>query len=139
MIDDLYEFIYKTAVRVSKRARAETNKRDDDRNAPSAKKGRMSNKVFLLNAAKSCVVCKNGPHPLFRCEKFKQLNIPKRIEIVKAAKLCYNCLRSHKGKVCNYTNCTKCQRRHNTLLHLDGHPVAQPVTSDTTKKEEKSA
>jgi len=139
MIDDLYEFIYKTAVRVSKRARADTNKRDDDRNAPSAKRGRMSNKIFLLNVAKSCVVCKNGSHPLFRCERFKQLNIPKRIEIVKAAKLCYNCLRSHKGKACNYTNCTKCQRRHNTLLHLDGHPVAQPVTSDTTKKEEKPA
>ncbi|XP_011629838.1 uncharacterized protein LOC105422235 [Pogonomyrmex barbatus] len=127
-IDDLYEFLYRTAVRVSKRSRIEDHKRDDNKYLPPAKRGRILNKVLLVNATNNCVACRNKKHPLFQCDKFKQLDVSKRVEVVKRAKLCYNCLRSHQGKFCNYSNCTICQRRHNTLLHFDKRPTISTVT-----------
>ncbi|XP_070171311.1 uncharacterized protein [Polyergus mexicanus] len=133
-IDDLYEFLYRTAVRVSKRVR-ETSKRDDDKFVPPFKKGRMSNKAFIVDVTNNCTACKNKQHPLFKCAKFKQLTVPKRIEFVRNAMLCYNCLRSHRGKACNYTNCTICQKRHNTLLHLHKN-TAVPATTNATETQE---
>jgi len=124
-IDDLYEFLYKTTVRISKRVRTEDFRKEDDKNSPVTKKGKIANKVFMINKTISCVACKSGQHPLFKCDKFKRLDIPKRIEVVKGAGLCYNCMRSHIGKACKYTNCTICQRKHNTLLHLDKKPIAE--------------
>lgn len=100
-IDDLYEFLYKTAARISKRSR-EASKRDDDRYSVAVKKQWVANKSFVVNLTNNCTACKNKQHPLFKCHAFKQLTIPKRIEFVRNAKLCYNCLRSHRGKTCNY-------------------------------------
>ncbi|XP_070169703.1 uncharacterized protein [Polyergus mexicanus] len=137
-IDDLYEFLYRTAVRVSKRVR-ETSKRDDDKFVPPFKKGRMSNKAFIVDVTNNCTACKNKQHPLFKCTKFKQLTVPKRIEFVRNAMLCYNCLRSHRGKACNYTNCTICQRRHNTLLHLDKNTAVSATTNATETQETQTA
>ncbi|KYN09503.1 hypothetical protein ALC57_18371 [Trachymyrmex cornetzi] len=122
-IDELYEFLCRTAVHVSKRVRSETV-RLDDKNPSSAKKPRITNKAFISNAVNSCIACKNKQHPLYKCEKFKQLDASKRIELVRNARLCYNCMRSHRGKPCNYANCTICQKRHNTLLHLDKYSSA---------------
>ncbi|EZA62854.1 hypothetical protein X777_01171 [Ooceraea biroi] len=130
-IDDLYEYLYRTAVRLFKRVRSGSMKRDEDNFSPSAKKGKTTNKTFLVNTTNNCPACKGKLHPLFKCNKFKQLMIPKRIELVKNAMLCYNCLRSHRGKACNYTNCTVCQKRHNTLLHLDKNATAYPAASST--------
>lgn len=132
-IDDLYEFLYKTAVRLSKRAPSSSGKRDDDKALPPAKKIRTSNRAFMVNATNNCPACKTKQHPLFKCGQFKQLTIPKRIEVVRNAMLCYNCLRSHRGKACTYTTCTICQKRHNTLIHLDKYAtVTTPTTTETT-------
>lgn len=136
-IDDLYEFLYKTAVRVSKRTRE--TKRDEDKFIPPFKRGRISNQAFVTDVTKDCTACKNKQHPLFKCIKFKQLTVPKRIEFVRNAMLCYNCLCSHRGKACNYTNCTICQKRHNTLLHLDKNAAASATTNATVTKEAQTA
>jgi hypothetical protein len=135
-IDDLYEFIYRSAVRVSKRARIDTNKRDDSRDSVPAKRARTTAKIFMTGAIKNCVACKTKIHPLFKCEKFRQLDVPRRIELIKNAKLCYNCLRSHRGKICNYSSCTVCQKRHNSLLHLDKRPAEIIKSSVTDSKTE---
>ncbi|XP_067208518.1 uncharacterized protein [Linepithema humile] len=137
-VDELYEYLYKTAVRVSKRSRTETFKREDNKESPLAKRRRTSNKTFIVNAANNCVVCKVNQHQLFKCDKFKKMSVPERIEVIKNAKLCFNCMRSHRGVPCVYTTCTICQRRHNTLLHLDRHPVTTTKTDATEKKTEKS-
>lgn len=129
-IDDLYEFLYRTAVRLSKRVHSDTGKRDENNTLLPAKRGRTSNKAFVVSAKNNCVACKNKQHPLFKCDKFKQLTIPKRIELVKNAMLCYNCLRSHRGKACNYTNCTICHKRHNTLIHLGKSTTSKADTTD---------
>lgn len=86
-IDDLYEFLYRTAVRLFKRIRSDTGKRDEDNPLPSAKRRRISNKTFMVGAKNNCIACKTKQHPLFKCDKFKQLTIPKRIELVKNALL----------------------------------------------------
>lgn len=134
-IDELYEFIYKTAVRVSKRAR-ETSKRDDDKSLLTVKKTRTSNKAFVVGVSTNCIACKTK-HPLFKCPAFKQLSIPKRIEFVRNTKLCYNCLRSHLGRACNYSNCTICLKRHNTLLHLETNKIASATINPKESKETK--
>ncbi|XP_071581408.1 LOW QUALITY PROTEIN: uncharacterized protein [Temnothorax nylanderi] len=95
-IDDLYEFLYRTAVRVSKRLSAVTTKLGEDKIHSSPKKRRIGNKAYVANVTNNCVACKDKQHPLFKCNTFKQLTIPKRIELVKDAMLCYNCLRSHR-------------------------------------------
>ncbi|KYN50072.1 hypothetical protein ALC62_00100 [Cyphomyrmex costatus] len=137
-IDELYEFLYRSAVRVSKRVRPEAS-RLDDKSSSSVKKPRTSNKAFAINTANSCIACKNKQHPLYKCDKFKQLDASKRIEIVRNARLCYNCLRSHRGKPCNYANCTICQKRHNTLLHLDKYPSVTTKIDAADSKTDKTS
>ncbi|XP_067214204.1 uncharacterized protein [Linepithema humile] len=143
-IDELYEFLYRTAVRVSKRARVETHKREDNKNMPPVKRTRLSNnKAFVVNVSNNCAACKTKQHPLFKCDKFKQLSVPKRIDLVKGAKLCYNCLQNHRGKICGYGNCNICQKRHNTLLHIDNyankHTNVSTKTDSTDSKIKKTA
>lgn len=72
-IDDLYEFLYRTAVRVSKRIR-EVVRRDDNKIAPpiKIKRARIANKTFVVSVTNKCAACKNKQHPLFNCDKFKQ-------------------------------------------------------------------
>jgi len=121
-VDQMYEFLYKTAVCASKRERSSLVELDKARKEPPTKRKRLSeNQTFISNTSHNCPVCKTKRHPLYLCDKFKQLPIPKRIESVRHAKLCYNCLRSHRDRPCKYSSCTICQKRHNTLLHLDKH------------------
>ncbi|GAB1869625.1 DUF1758 domain-containing protein [Camponotus japonicus] len=117
----LYEFLYKTAVCASKRERARSTEAEQSKSEHPAKKKQnySSNRAFVLNASRNCKVCNTKQHPLYMCDKFKQLPVNRRIETVKNAKLCYNCLRSHLGSPCKFSNCTICQRKHNTLLHLE--------------------
>lgn len=120
-LDTLYEFLYKTAVCASKRERSKIAESESNKSEPCTKKrrGHFSNRALLLNTSRNCKVCNIKQHPLYMCDKFKQSPIQKRIEIVRSAKLCYNCLRSHLGTPCKFSNCTICHKRHNTLLHMD--------------------
>jgi len=67
----------------------------------------------------SCSLCKEN-HYLYHCEKFIKLPVDERIKVVKKCHICINCLRSssHQAKACRSGPCRKCQKRHNTMLHL---------------------
>ncbi|XP_018360522.1 PREDICTED: uncharacterized protein LOC108759538 [Trachymyrmex cornetzi] len=106
--DQIYEFVYKAAVCASRREKAKASETEKDKGAPPAKKTRNnpSNRTFLIKTSGNCAVCKAKRHPLYLCDKFKQLSVRERIETVKKAKLCYNCLRSHRGTPCKFSNCT---------------------------------
>lgn len=67
----------------------------------------------------SCPQCKEN-HLIYHCEAFFRLPIDKRIQVVKRAHICTNCLRStdHQASACKSGSCRKCNKRHNTLLHL---------------------
>lgn len=140
--DQLFEFLYKTAVCASKRERSKSADSQRPIGEPLYKRrqNNPANKAFVLGASHNCVVCKTKRHPLYLCDKFKRLPVSKRIETVRNAKLCYNCLRSHRDKPCKFSNCTICQKRHNTLLHLEGYTIPSKSdvhanTSDATKSE----
>lgn len=122
-LDQIYEFLYKTAVCASKRERAKSTETEKSKFEPPAKRKRIfsNNQTFVLNAVRNCTVCKVKKHPLYMCEKFKQLPVHKRIEVVKDSKLCYNCLRSHRDTPCKFSACRICQKRHNTLIHQDNY------------------
>jgi hypothetical protein len=69
----------------------------------------------------SCKVCKEGSHPLFKCEDFRGRTTQQRFEIVKTNNLCFNCLTSGHGtsKCSSSGRCRVCQQQHHTLLHQD--------------------
>ncbi|XP_062714715.1 uncharacterized protein LOC134291230 [Aedes albopictus] len=82
---------------------------------------------------KSCPACNEHGHPAGECEKFKELNLDARWNMVKEHKLCRRCLISHlrwpcKGEVCGVNGC---QKLHHRLLHYD--------SSMDTKQTERSA
>jgi len=120
--NQLYEFLYKTAVSASRRERAKVTDGERNKFEPPTKKMRTGplNRAFVVKTSRNCIACKAKQHPLYLCDKFKQLPVSERIKRVKDAKLCYNCMRSHRGTPCKFSSCLICQKRHNTLLHLEG-------------------
>lgn len=136
----MYEFLYKTAVCASRCDRIRAIDSEVSRSEPplKRKRGIPTNRVFVVNAIDRCMACKTKKHPLYLCDEFKRMPVEKRIETVKLAKLCYNCLRSHRSRPCKFSSCTVCQKRHNTLLHSDRYATAGPSSAsgkDTGKSE----
>lgn len=138
-LEQLYEFLYKTAVCASKKEWARLADTKIGKNEISTKKKRIhsTNHTFMTNTNQKCVACNVKRHQLYLCDKFKQLPVSKRIETVKNAKLCYNCLRSHRDSQCKFSNCTIYQKRHNTFLHDDKYESANK--SNASKPENTNA
>lgn len=137
-LDQMYKFLYKTAVCASKREKSKIA--DDERSKGESpikkKRSYSSNQAFVLNASRNCIACKTKRHPLYLCDRFKRLPVSKRIEVVRNAKVCYNCLRSHRDSPCKFSSCTICQKRHNTLLHLDKYAArTNPMQKSDPKSE----
>lgn len=133
-LEQMYDFLYKTAVCVSMRERAKETEKCKGEPPAKRKRFQPENKAFVSNIGrkeKNCIVCKARRHPLFLCDKFKQLPTPKRIETIKNARLCYNCMRSHRDRPCKFSGCSICQKRHNTLLHLEGYASKSESKPDT--------
>lgn len=60
-----------------------------------------------------------GKHSIYTCKGFLELSIEKRIQEVKATKLCLNCLKErHLVFQCKAGKCKECHKKHNTLLHV---------------------
>ncbi|XP_055714768.1 uncharacterized protein LOC129808888 [Phlebotomus papatasi] len=67
---------------------------------------------------KKCVICSRGSHRIIQCYKFLNSSPSNQLELVRAHKICINCLRhSHPIESCESSNCRRCGLRHNTLLH----------------------
>jgi len=71
-LDQLYEFLYKTAVCV-KRERSKATESEKGRGEPEVKRkrGYNINKAFVLNTSRNCIACKTKQHSLYRCDKFR--------------------------------------------------------------------
>ena len=65
-----------------------------------------------------CALCKD-PHPLWKCEKFKEMSVVHRRNCVKETRVCFNCLGvGHRAGDCVKTfRCRTCNRKHHSLLH----------------------
>jgi len=86
--------------------------------------------AHIATSNQSCIHCKNK-HFIFQCESFRKLPVEKRVEIIRNAHLCINCLRSrnHQAKNCTASLCRKCGKPHNTLLHF-GSPKTNGSNDD---------
>ena len=118
-LEKMLQFLYKTASRLSKRER---DLHEPVSNYISKTNGKKHNKfsvkqTFLSSAGKSCPICKGNQHLVYKCEKFRDMSIPKRIQVAKDASLCLNCLRNHGDTSCTFSKCLICSESHNTLLH----------------------
>ena len=73
-------------------------------------------------------VLKDGKHPVWKCEKFKKMNVEERGQKAKELKLCFKCLsdahqmRNGSGRLCDVDGCGK---PHHRLLHRSYKNVEQ--------------
>ena len=71
---------------------------------------------------------KDGKHPIWKCEKFKKMNVEERGQKAKELKLCFKCLSdAHQmsncsGRLCDVNDCGK---PHHRLLHRSYKDVEQ--------------
>lgn len=65
--------------------------------------------------------CCSSMHKIYTCKRFKELSQSECFNIVRDARLCFNCLSPYHGApACQSTlACLRCKRRHNTLLHFE--------------------
>ena len=76
---------------------------------------------------------KDGKHPIWKCEKFKKMNVEERGQKAKELKLCFNCLsdahqmRNCSGRLCDVNGCGK---PHHRLLHRTYKNVEQKKNVD---------
>lgn len=64
-----------------------------------------------------CYAC-NQPHTIYKYPEFTSLSVPDRIDNVIKLELCKICLRKHNGSKCYGKYYFKCNKPHNTMLHL---------------------
>ena len=86
-----------------------------------------------------CKVC-GGHHGVWRCDKFKAMSPPARLEAAKSLKLCYRCLgEDHNGETCvRSRSCgiNNCKNTHNRLLHRDSAPADHSEQVNTHDRRE---
>lgn len=135
-LENLTKFLYRTAAWMSCRGGKRPNSKDsNDTPAKNAKKDSKTHHKVFVTHEKKCVCCEKSGHPLFKCQKFIELNVTQRSKVVKEAHLCYNCLKSHKGKDCTWKGCQVCNKKHNTLLHRsNGKDLPAAETNNANDK-----
>ncbi|KAM8712433.1 hypothetical protein ACLKA7_012878 [Drosophila subpalustris] len=87
---------------------------------------------------KDCLYCKKPNHVMFRCDDFRSKPVAERLNWVQRQKLCVNCFKAdHMAKACQSKyKCFKCDKRHNTLLHLETNSLEpkNPVVASASSK-----
>ena len=91
-----------------------------------------------------CDFCGKG-HKNHACSEFKALPMQEKLAKVREHNLCFNCLKKgHPSKKCTSPGtCSKCKRRHHSLLHSEERPKpeqkviqAPPEQAPEVKKQE---
>ncbi|KAM8702202.1 hypothetical protein ACLKA7_001894 [Drosophila subpalustris] len=87
---------------------------------------------------KDCLYCKKPNHVMFRYDDFRSKPVAERLNWVQRQKLCVNCFKAdHMAKACQSKyKCFKCDKRHNTLLHLETNSMEpkNPVVASASSK-----
>ncbi|CAG2248710.1 unnamed protein product [Mytilus edulis] len=86
-----------------------------------------SNNMYVSKATtqdRKCIYCNGTCNNLELCVKFKSMNLTDRVNFVRTAKLCFNCLKGkhfsrdcRKAKMCTVENCSS---KHHILMHSWG-------------------
>lgn len=105
------------------------------------KRARVTTTHTSSESARKCLFCAEPFHLPFKCNKFKGLTINQRVEEANKKRLCRNCLSAgHYAEGCSKGSCTKCGRKHHTMLHFENAPTSPrapkpsvPQTQDQTR------
>ena len=85
---------------------------------------------------RECVL-KDGKHPIWKCTKFKKMNVEERGQKAKELKLCFKCLAdAHQMKNCSGRLCdvNGCGKPHHRLLHRPYKNVEQNQNVETVEE-----
>ena len=80
---------------------------------------------------------KDGKHPIWKCEKFKKMNVEERGQKAKELKLCFKCLSdAHQMKNCSGRLCdvNGCGKPHHRLLHRSYKDVEQKQNNENVEE-----
>lgn len=89
---------------------------------------------FFTKSPQSCKICKES-HFTQNCETLLKMTVEDGIVEVKKRNLCLNCLRyGHFIIDCKSSKCRKCNRTHNTILHME----KQDTTFESSPQEDTS-
>ncbi|XP_037924354.1 uncharacterized protein LOC119660048 [Hermetia illucens] len=105
--------------------------------AEDSKKKLPRTTMSVTTVSVGCTMCKEA-HQLFACNDFLRLSPTDRFHHLRKHKLCINCLKGgHFASSCSSRGCTKCSKKHNTLVHFK--PREETSSDDQTHNLEKIA
>ncbi|XP_015125115.1 uncharacterized protein LOC107046906 [Diachasma alloeum] len=84
-------FIVRDNAKVKKENKTETSMHKQSLKRPHAR-------AFYTTTEAKCAICNQDQHPLYKCKKFRTLNVPGRIQMVNRHSFCPNCLRTGHSK-----------------------------------------
>jgi len=86
----------------------------------------LNRSLNLFIKGQACNFCQSEDHRAYQCPVFLKKTAKERVEMVKGAKLCFNCLKSHLSRNCTSKHrCKECNKSHNTLLHFNEEKVQE--------------
>ncbi|XP_062708955.1 uncharacterized protein LOC134288362 [Aedes albopictus] len=116
----------------SMKSRGSDSRQDHGKSTAKSKVG--STLTTTTTPKKVCPHCQKSSHSPFKCESFISMNSSQRLESVRKAGLCLNCLSSsHLVRACPSSACRVCGQKHHTMLHLrpasneQAHSQSQPT------------
>lgn len=124
-MDDVLKFLERRARAINNMDQTSTS--NDNRNQSKQENGNKS-KGFKPSANRNdsnsngAIKCHNCglPHPMYRCQKFKSLNLNQRRDRTRELQVCFNCFKpthSANSQSCQFGECKNCPgKRHNSLL-----------------------
>lgn len=107
-----------------------------DKHSKSSARGHDKSFSHVASSAITCSLC-NSSHYLRSCTSFLNMGVNERLKYVQQHKVCVNCLApGHQIRACrSRMNCTKCNLRHHTLLHVNettSEATSLPSTTEPT-------
>ncbi|GFQ93710.1 integrase catalytic domain-containing protein [Trichonephila clavata] len=113
--DDILAFLNKRSLLLENLPSAGTKGKQNFKDSPR-------HNSFILhtdaNVDKKCKLCSLN-YDLYNCDKFKNMPVRERYNIVKSLNLCLKCLKpNHKVSQCRSKHICFCKKNHNQLLHF---------------------
>ncbi|XP_043242087.1 uncharacterized protein LOC122391851 isoform X2 [Amphibalanus amphitrite] len=122
--DELTVFLKFLQREMTIREEAATRKRGgtSDSTEPVPGSGKPTVSVLSLRQKRDpdwvCLACGSGKHGLAACSAYRCMPVPARWDVVRRARLCFQCLGPHLLRACTSTHCPWCGGPHHSSLHL---------------------
>ncbi len=134
-LDEMYTFLEQRARALSAGAVAAPSRSQ----APRIHHQRQPPQNFHVDTSSQCKLeCGGTSHPLFACNKFRNMTVSDRINQIKQTNSCFNCLsEGHSVANCgNQHSCKNCGQRHHTMIHQHQRLQEPQQSSKQYKKKE---